>query len=139
VEELDKGAVSDLKVKRALLKVELAGVEARLATIDAKLKKMDPRDTTGARLVEFKIAADIDLASLAAQRKMLDALIDGRRRLAELDNLRQQKLGPLQWQANQAANRVELCEQILTDLIPFQLVDDSVVIRPVKFEVPARE
>ncbi|HEV7224721.1 MAG TPA: hypothetical protein VGN42_18565 [Pirellulales bacterium] len=139
VEELDQGAVSDLKVKRALLKVELAGVEARLTAIEAKLKKMDSRDTTGPRLLELKVAADIDLASLAAQRKVLDQLIDGQHRLAELAQFRQNKLRPLQTRAEHAARNIQRCDEILADLIPFQLVDDSVVIRPVKFEVAAEE
>ncbi|HVX62701.1 MAG TPA: hypothetical protein VHC19_18935 [Pirellulales bacterium] len=131
VEELSAAAVSDLKVKRSLLKVELAGVEARRAAIEAKLKE---GEGPAARLIEMKVAADIDLAGLAAQRKVLDAMIDGQSRLAELAQLREQKIRPLQERADSNARYIRRCDELLADLIPFQLVDDSIIIRPTKFE-----
>jgi hypothetical protein len=131
VEELSETAVSDLKVKRSLLKVELAGVQARVAAIEAKLKE---QDGPASRLVEMKVAADIDLAGLAAQRKVLDQMIDGQSRRAELSRLREKELKPLQERADHAARNIQRCDDILADLIPFQLVDDSIIIRPTKFE-----
>lgn len=131
VEELSEAAVSDLKVKRSLLKVELAGVEARQAAIEAKVKE---GAGPGARLIEMKVAADIDLAGLAAQRKVLDAMIDGQSRLAELTQLREQKIRPLQERADSNARYIRRCDELLADLIPFELVDNSIVIRPTKFE-----
>lgn len=131
VEELSEAAVSDLKVKRSLLKVELAGVEARQAAIEAKLKE---GEGPGVRLIEMKVAADIDLAGLAAQRKVLDAMIDGQSRLAELAQLREQKIGPLQDRADSNARYIRRCDELLADLMPFELVDDSIIIRPTKFE-----
>jgi len=141
VEQLGEAAVSDLKVKRTLLKVELAGVEARLSAIKNKLaaSKGHEGESLFSKLTELKVSADIDLASLAAQQKVLDELIDGQRRLAELTQLRERKLRPLQGQQADAKTRIERCDEILADLIPFQLVDDTVIIRPVKFELPAAE
>ncbi|HVW38029.1 MAG TPA: hypothetical protein VHB99_12015 [Pirellulales bacterium] len=141
VEQLGETALSDLKVKRSLLKVELAGVEARLSAIDGKLAKLDHRDQESlySRLVELKVSADVDLASLAAQQKAIDQLIDGQRRLVELAVLRKKELEPLEVRERHGANGVKHCDEILSDLVPFQLIDDTIVIRPVKFELPASE
>lgn len=141
VEQLGETALSDLKVKRSLLKVELAGIEARLSAIDGKLAKLDRRDQESlySRLVELKVSADVDLASLAAQQKAIDQLIDGQRRLVELAVLRKKELEPLEVRERHGASGVKRCDDILSDLVPFQLVDDTIVIRPVKFELPAAE
>lgn len=71
---------------------------------------------------------------MAAQQKVLDELIDGQRRLHELGVLRHQKLLSLQNTVREAENELPRCEEILADLIPFQLVDDTVVIRPLTIE-----
>lgn len=131
LEAFDPHAVSDLKVKRTLLKVELAGVKARLSAMEEKLKDNELGSSTRAKLVDLKVSADIDLASLAAQQKVLDELIDGQQRLAEVARLR---LG-----RRQSADRIQSaeaglprCDEILADLKPFRLVDDTVVIRPLR-------
>ena len=141
VEQLGETALSDLKVKRSLLKVELAGIEARLSAIDEKLAKLDRLDQEGlySRLLELKISADVDLASLAAQRKAIDQLIDGQRRLVEVAVLRKKELEPWEVRERHGSSGVKQCDAILSDLVPFQLIDDTVVIRPVKFELPAAE
>jgi hypothetical protein len=135
VEELGQLAISDLKVKRTLLKVELAGVMARISTIEQKLKESAQENwavEVEYKLTELKVSADIDLASLAAQKKVLDEVIDAQRRLAGIANLRQERrpyANPIQ-----AADKgLPRCDEILADLKPFELIDDSVVIRPLRF------
>ncbi|HVC98336.1 MAG TPA: hypothetical protein VND64_31995 [Pirellulales bacterium] len=116
-----------------LLKVDLAGVEARLGAIK---KTSSNNSDVEARLEELKITAEIDLASLAAQQQLLDEMIDGQRQLRELSQLRKKQLGPVTDQVNFADSGIQRCDEILADLIPFALVNETVVIRPVKFSLP---
>jgi hypothetical protein len=135
VEELGAEAISDLKVKRTLLKVELAGVEARASAIEEKLKETAaaPQVTSlHAKLVDLKVSADIDRASLAAQQRVLDELIAGQRRIGELGQLRHRhgaSVGPMRT----VSEGLPRCNEILADLKPFQLINDTVVILPLRF------
>ena len=134
VEELGEQAISDLKVKRTLLKVDLAGVEARISAINDKLKKAGPSFNSDLenKLVELKVSADIDHASLGAQRRELDQLIDGQRRIKELARLRFERSEHAK-PIRTAAEGLPRCDEILAALKPFQLVDETVVIRPLRF------
>jgi len=134
VERLDDPALSDLKVKRMLLKVDLAGVKARLQAIDKKMVTVAVAIRT--RLSDLKITAEIDLASLAAQQQLLDELIDGQRQLRELSEFRYKHLAPVKDLVHMADVGIERCDEILADLIPFALVNETVVIRPMKFSLP---
>lgn len=136
VEGLGEQAISDLKVKRTLLKVELAGVKARLSAIEGKLKPMgsETPEATRGKLADLKVTAEIDLASLAAQQKVLDELIDGQRRLAQIAHLRQVRT-PYASRIENADEGLPRCDEILAELKLFQLVDDTVVIRPLRFHV----
>lgn len=146
VEPLTETAVNDLKVKRTLLKVELAGIKARVKTISEKLVELKEEHLEGKplqtrrrdQLVDLKVTADIDLASLAAQQDVLDELLDGQRRLGEL-NSKRPKLGDLRQGMERIERNLPICDALLADLIPFQLVNDTVVIRPVKFVVKGDE
>jgi hypothetical protein len=135
VEYLDPQAMSDLKVKRTLLKVELAGVKARVSSIEEKLKEglqaRRPVEFVD-KLTDLKVSADIEQASLAAQQKVLDELLDGQRRLAEIARLRNER-NPYAEQIKTADEGLPRCDEILADLKPFQLVDETVVIRPLRF------
>lgn len=133
VEKLEYTTVNELKAKRTLLKVDLAGVNARLETIDDRLKNVEA-GRLGTRLEELKVAAQVDLASLSGQQKALDEVIDAQRRLGALGMLKIQKLYPLRDAIKQAERELPRCEEVLGDLIPFQLVDGTVVIRPVTIE-----
>jgi hypothetical protein len=136
VEELGDQAVSDLKVKRTLLKVELAGVEARASAIEEKLKEAGaaPQGASlHSKLVDLKVSADIERASLGAQRRVLDELIDGQGRLRELGQLQQRRgtyVGPM----GTVAEGLPRCDEILADLKPFQLIGETVAIRPLRFQ-----
>ncbi|HVA47451.1 MAG TPA: hypothetical protein VNH11_13865 [Pirellulales bacterium] len=65
---------------------------------------------------------------------MLDELIDGQRRLAELAQLKNQ-IQPLKAAIETADEGLKRCNAILADAKPFDLVDDTVVIRPVRFQL----
>lgn len=142
VEPLAEAAVNDLKVKRTLLKVELAGIKARVKTISGKLLELSEEERLEQgkplptrrrdQLVDLKVTADIDLASLAAQQDVLDDLIDGQRRLVDL-NASRGKRDQLQNRMEHIDRNLPICDALLADLIPFQLVNDTIVIRPVKF------
>src|SRR5690606_32324191 len=92
-----------LRTERRLLSVEEAGLRAR---IEAVVKLIDrARDSnrgrggTGgerdierlSRLEDIKVAAEIDIAGVAARGKMLDELIDSGRKRRELDRERSQQ------------------------------------------------
>jgi hypothetical protein len=136
-------AVNDLKVKRTLLKVELAGIKARINTISEKLTNLDkpgqaPRGRRYDQLVDLKVTAEIDLASLAAEQEVLDELLDGQRRLGEL-NSKRPRLKALRERMEGLERNLSICDALLADLIPFQLVNDTIVIRPVKFVVAGEQ
>jgi hypothetical protein len=136
VEPLGEAAFSDLKVKRTLLKVDLAGVKARLKVIDKKLNgEPPPEGTILTRLSDLKVTAEIDLASLAAQQQSLDDLIDDQNRLSKLVRMQIQQ-SQVRNIVTKAESVVEISDEILADLLPFQLVNETVEIRPVKFAVP---
>lgn len=131
VEQLDSQSVSSLNVKRTLLKVDLAGVQARLSLIESKIKSNERPVQTHEKLVDLKVSADIELASLAAQTKVLDELIDGQRRLADLNRLRKERrryAHPVE----AADEGLQRCDDILTNVKPFQLIDNTVAIRPLR-------
>lgn len=148
IEPLAETAVNDLKVKRTLLKVELAGIKARVKTISGKLLELSEEEhleqgkplQTRRRdqLVDLKVAADIDLASVAAQQEVLEELLDGQRRLLKL-HPKGLKLRDLKSGMERIERNLPVCDALLADLIPFQLVNETIVIRPVKFVVQGDE
>jgi hypothetical protein len=138
IERLDDATISDLKVKRTLLMVELAGVKARVAAIEKRMKDLRPtlpaNEQLNSKLVDLKVSADIDLASLAAQQKVLEELLDGQRKLSRVVQLSGQ-LDPYRSSIEQAKTWLPRCDEILADLTPFALVDDTVQIRPIQFHI----
>lgn len=148
VEPLSDTAVSDLKVKRTLLKVELAGIKARVKTISEKLVELKEEHLSQGKplqtrrrdqLVDLKVTADIDMASLAAQQEVLDELLDGQRRLTRLHSKSSPELRNLKGKMEHIERNLPICDALLADLNPFQLLNDTIVIRPVKFVVPGDE
>jgi hypothetical protein len=132
IESLSEQAISDLKVKRTLLKVELAGVDARMAAIERKLKEAEGAPQLGSKLVDLKVSADIEHAGLAAQQKVLDEAINGQQRLREFSQLQGERVGRPRWMRT-AAEGLPRLDEVLADLKPFQLINDTVEIRPLRF------
>src|SRR6185437_5078327 len=111
-------------------------IKARVDTISDKLKELDKKDPAVQsrrrrdQLIDLKVTADIDLASLAAQQEVLDELLDGQRLLAEL-NSKRSRLRLLRERTEGLERNITICDALLADLMPFQLINDTVVIRPV--------
>jgi hypothetical protein len=138
IERLDNATFSDLKVKRTLLTVELAGVKARVAAIEKRMKDLRPtlpaNEQLNSKLVDLKVSADIDLASLAAQQTVLEELLGGQQKLSRIGQLSGQ-LAPYRHSIEKATTWLPRCDEILADLTPFALVDDTVQIRPIQFHI----
>jgi hypothetical protein len=135
-EVMDAKAIIDLKTQRRLLEVDLAGVKARVDACEAILQRR-LSDARREQVENVKITAEIDLAGLAARQKTLDAIIaEGMKALTV-----KSELGRAQSEVSGWQNRIAESEQKLAEYVrliemygPFRLVDDKVVIRPIKWE-----
>ncbi len=141
VEVLEDQAINDLKTQRRLLEVDLAGVKARIDACEAILNR-DLSKTRRDQVENVKITAEIELAGLAARQKTLDTIIDQGQKAATLGfQLRKAQNEVSQWQG-----RIAQTEQRIADYVrkielhgPFRLVDEKVVIHPIKWEAKPAE
>jgi hypothetical protein len=140
-EVLDTQTMNDLKTQRRLLQVDLAGVKARVAACE-QLLGARLTDSRKEQVENIKIAAEIELAGLAARQKTIDAIIGEGQRVHELRDQRQRavaKVNSLQQTIRSAEQTIADYTQTIQTYGPFRLVDDKVVIRPIKWEAKPTE
>jgi hypothetical protein len=135
--EVTAKQLEDLKTQRNLLEVELAGVEARIKASARILDEGRPLDSSHILQVEnIKITAEIELAGLVGRQKTLSAIIEKGEKRAALE---------FKWRkANEThsdhVNRVSEANRIIAHydealvlLRPFELQDNTIVIRPIQW------
>jgi hypothetical protein len=132
-ESLDAQAIGDLRTQRRLLEVDLAGVRARVEACEALLNRGGLTNSRKEQVENLKVAAEIELAGLAARQKTLDFIInqgDKGLALASKDkSVKSQESNIRRFEGYVADTQRRM------DMYgPFRLVDDKVVIRPIKWE-----
>jgi hypothetical protein len=141
---IDRDELSRLTTERRLMDVDLAGIRARIDSAEQILAKLRVDVQNGKpvhgrieKVEEIKITAEVDLAGLAARRKVLDQLIDEGNDHAKLGSMASEaensvnslagrvrsKMGPLE-----AAGELERTYSIL-----FTPKDNKIVIHPIKW------
>lgn len=154
--------LSQLKTERRLLDVELAGIRARIETAEeilAKLRKPQggargnyggggrgdyggdippsPADARILKVEDLKITAEIDLAGLAARRKVLDQLIEDGIKRADLNSRRfaqSNAVRELQDRLDKEQRGFGGLQDVMERYSKlYSLKNDKVVIRPIKW------
>jgi hypothetical protein len=136
-EVLEPQAINDLKTQRRLLEVDLAGVKARIDACETILNRGGLTNARRDQVENVKIAAEIELAGLAARQKTLNAIIDEAEKSRDFSaRLRQKQMEVtnLQRRLRDAEQRLAAHVETIKQFVPFRPVDDKVVIRPIKWE-----
>lgn len=136
-EVLEPQAINDLKTQRRLLEVDLAGVKARIEACETILNRGTLSNTRRDQVENVKIAAEIELAGLAARQKTLDTIIDQAQKSLDLSSKLKRafaNVDQLQRSVRSLESHIATHTDIMKELGPFRLVDDKVVIRPIKWE-----
>ena len=139
---VDADELKRLTTERRLLDVDLAGIRARIDAAEEIIAKLkgQPRETLRRieQLEDIKITAEIDLAGLAARRKVLDQMIN--------DGKKREDLAYKLVQSRDALNDLERSERRITSELQeyrdafivyseklFALKDHKIVIRPIQW------
>ena len=121
------------------MSVDLAGTHARLETINQLLAgdgKLRLNNTRVSQLEDLKITAEVELAGLAAQKKALAELIAMGEKRSKLSNEgKSVSVGVqnLRSGIRQFTSEISTLGQAFEMLAPLPLLEDQVIIRPIKW------
>lgn len=141
---IDADELKRLTTERRLLDVDLAGIRARINAAEEIIRKLDDlssRDVGRSRIEQLeniKVTAEIDLAGLAARRKVLDGMIQAgkdREALVAKRNEAHEGVDRMHANINLLQNKLQYSRNSLIVYSEklFSLKDNKIVIHPIKW------
>jgi hypothetical protein len=135
-------AVAEFVIRQHLLDVDLAGTHARVDAANELLAQSSgvsgkAKPSRIEQIEGLKIVAEIELAGLVARKKKLAGLIAaGRARTTLEDELSKAKkeVAHINSRIHAYERIIAMCAKCMEALAPFELVDDTVLIRPLRWE-----